>query len=135
MLSLSIIYLPGDRLSTVPTTLRPNGAYPTANRRRRRHHRHTHWCVCVWLVAAAKQQQAAGESPTRSFGVCTANQTLALTPYLCAATARASSGAASEQHSPIISIHPPISRTLARSLSLSLYLIVRLLDRDREIER
>ncbi len=67
------MYLPGDRLSTVPTTLRPNGACPTATATAATTtHTHTGVCVRGW---SQQQQRAAGESPTRSFGVCTANQT------------------------------------------------------------
>ena len=66
---------------TIPTALRPNGACPTATAAATAttttHPTHTSACVCVCVVVAASSEQrtAAGESPTRSFGVCTANQT------------------------------------------------------------
>lgn len=64
--------------NTHPQTDDPHRTTPQrslSHHRHRRRHRHTHTlvCVCVWLWQ--QQRAAAGESPTRSFGVCTANQT------------------------------------------------------------
>jgi len=118
MLSLSLYIYRGIVCRRSPPHYAPTEPIPPPTAAATTTTTHTHTracvCVCVWLVAAAKQQ-AAGESPTRSFGVCTANQTLALTPYLCAASKRAAEQHASSTALLSLSTHP----FLARSLSLS----------------